>query len=81
MILELKYKTDNQIGMEGPYYIYEYKTMWIPFENIAYAYGESENGEGYIRTTAHTFIKLDKESYAKVVNEFRIRMLANNGGV
>ena len=81
MILELKYQTENQIGKEGTRYVYEYKTMWIPFENIAYAYGESKNGEGYIKTIGNTFFKLDKESYAKVVNEFKIRMLADNGGV
>ena len=85
MILELKYQTDNKVGTkkgtQGLQYVFEYKTLWIPFENIQYAYAECSNGEGYITTIGGGKFRLDKESYQKVVNEFRVRVLAGNGGV
>lgn len=85
MILELKYQTDNKIGTkqvtQGLQYVFEYKTIWIPFENITYAYNEMKDGEGYIKTISGGGFRLDKESFQKVVKVFKTKALMEKGGV
>ena len=85
MILELKYQTDNKLGERMVnnkiVFVMEYKTIWIPFENITYAYNETKDGEGYIKTISGGGFKLDKESFQKVVKVFKTKALMEKGGV
>ena len=84
MVLELKYKTDHEIGTkkvtQGLQYIYEYKTMWISFDSIEYALDKFD-GEGFIRTKTGDGFMLDAKSYGKVTEAFKLKSFVDKGGV